>query len=49
MTYVWQVLGMPFADVVRVFENNGYSDVEADAFYNSKVEDVKDCFTGGLL
>ncbi|MBR7081009.1 MAG: hypothetical protein IKI40_10910 [Treponema sp.] len=47
--YVWQVLKMPFADVARVFRSNGYSEVEADAFYNSKVEDARFGFTGGLL
>ena len=42
--YVWQVLKMPFADVVKVFESEGYSAEDADKFYNSKVADVKDCF-----
>lgn len=35
---------MPFADVVNVFESEGYSAEDADKFYNSKVADVKDCF-----
>lgn len=47
--YVWQVLKMPFADVARVFKDNGFTDVEADAFYNSKVEDARFGFMGGLI
>lgn len=40
---------MPFADVARVFKDNGFTDVEADAFYNSKVEDARFGFMGGLI